>query len=661
MEKEPKEMKMRDYALQYAAKGLRVFPVKKGTKGAGGGQLLRSWKNEATTDPTTITNWWNIWPDADICIATGGGLLVIDLDVKGKEDGTASMLSWVADNGSLPPTAVARTGSGGQHHYYLVNGTFPNSRGLFPGIDIRSDGGYVVAPPSAGYLWMNNLPVAEADQRVYDFLEGKQKPKFFALPDEIAEGGRNDTLFKYAASLQAKGATDEIILQEVIKANYEKCIPPLDDKDVEAIVKSVLGRYRKGKAGTPKFPDVKILKDGSVRIPVTAANTAAMLEHEGYEAYYDVILRELVIKRKGEAITGVPQVRYESMLTHFTDQYTRLGARTSNSRIHEHISQIADTNRYNAARCYLECNYMIYGGGRGIDDLTAALMIKNDSDLCRILIRKWLCQCVAMAHNEYGTYGADGVLVLKGPQGIGKTTFFRKCCSIGMRYFTEGAFFDGSKDKVMANTSAWITELGELPRSMKDNDSMKAFITSATDKYRVPYDKKEDEHPRFTSFGATTNEDTFLKDSANRRYWVVELCSIDLEALNRVSFEKVWAEAYEDFRKRGQLSFRLTAEERQQIECINDSYRVESEEERLIRDLFDWQQPVEKWKEYTATQIAEMIGHNVSARKVAKILRNSTFNSTQGEIKCRILHGHTVYLMPERKYATFLGDEGGVG
>ncbi len=646
-------MIMRDYALQYASMGMRVFPVKRGTKGAGGGQRLRSWKNEATTDPAVIARWWSMWPEADICIATGNGLAVIDLDVKGKEDGTASMLNWISDNGSLPPTAVVRTGSGGQHLYYLVEGTYSNSRGILPGIDIRCDGGYVVAPPSVGYSWMNSQPVAWADQRVYDFLEGRERPKFFTVPDEIAEGGRNDTLFKYAASLQAKGVPDDIIVQEVEKANLEKCTPPLDDKDIDTIVRSVLARYPKGKASEPDFPDVRVLKDGGVRVLVTAANTAAMLEHEGYEAYYDVIRRETVIRRKGETVTGVPQIRYESMLTHITDQYTRRGARASNSRIHEHISQIANDNRYNAAKHYLECNYMIYGGCRGIDDLMAALTVKGDSGLCRSLIRKWLCQCVAMAHNDRGAYGADGVLVLKGPQGIGKTTFFRKCCSIGMRYFTEGAFFDGSKDKVMANTSAWITELGELPRSMKDSDAMKAFITSATDKYRAPYDKKEDEHPRFTSFGATTNEDSFLKDEKNRRYWTLDVEKIDIQKLNAVSFEKVWAEAYGDFRKYGQQSFRLTAEERKHMDLINESYRVVSEEERLIRDLFDWEQPAEEWKEYTASQIAEMIGHNASAVRVGKALRNLTSNLTPPVVERRIRHGYPVYVMPKRKFFSF--------
>ena len=630
-------------ALHYASMGLRVFPVKEGTKGSNGGQLLRSWKDEATTDLNTVQVWWQQWPNADICIATGNGLLVIDLDVKGKEDGVSSLLNWVAINGTMPATAVAKTKSGGQHHYYMVKATYPNSRGFLPGIDIRSDGGYVVAPPSGGYEWVNNYPIAEANQLVYNFLEKKDVQKVFTLPAGIPEGSRNDTLFKYAASLQTKGVPDNAILEAVQKINYERCLPALPDADINTIVHSVTARYEKGKGNHPNFPDMKILKDGSVRISVTAANTAAMLEHEGYEVYYDVIRRESVIKKKGESIAGVAQIRYESMLTHLTDQYTRLGARASNSRMHEHVSQISDMNRYNAAKAYLECNYAIYGGNVGIAELTDALCVKDD--LSRLLVRKWLCQCVAMAHNEQGLYGADGMLVLKGPQGIGKTTFFRKCCCIGAQYFTEGAVFDGSKDKIMANTSSWITELGELPRSMKDNDSMKAFITSPADKYRSPYDKKEDTHPRFTSFGATTNENAFLKDDTNRRYWVVELDKISLARLNRVSFENIWAEAYKEYRDLGAGSFRLTQEERAQLEERNRVYRIEPEEERLLNDSFDWEQPRKEWKEYTATQIADMIGHKVSVPRVGKTLR-----TMQGKgVSYRIKDGVTLYLMPRRR------------
>ena len=281
-------------ALHYASMGLRVFPVVRGSKGSTingrSGQLLRSWKDEATANPQTIKQWWSMWPDADICIATGNGLLVIDLDIKGNEDGTKELFEWCSRNGTMPPTAVVKTKSGGQHHYYFVQGTYQNSRGFYPGIDIRSDGGYVVVPPSDGYQWATQYPIAQADKTVYDFLEGKNRTEHFEMPKEIAEGGRNDTLFKYAASLQAKGVPDDAIREEVAKANMEKCVPPLEDRDVEVIINSVLSRYQKGKGQSPCFPDVKILKDGSVRIPVTVANTKALLDFMGYTVVYVFIL-----------------------------------------------------------------------------------------------------------------------------------------------------------------------------------------------------------------------------------------------------------------------------------------------------------------------------------------------------------------------------------
>lgn len=638
-------------ALHYAAMGLRVFPVARGSKGSTingkSGQLLRSWKDEATTNADTIRGWWAMWPDADVCIATGGGLVVIDLDIKDYVDGTRELLGWCAQNGMLPATAVAKTRSGGQHHYYFVQGSYPNSRGFLPGIDIRSDGGYVVAPPSDGYYWTTNFSIAQADDTVYDFLQKKERTQFFELPDVIPEGGRNDTLFKFASSMQAKGVPDDVIAQELERVNAEKCQPPLDDRDIGVIFNSVTGRYKKGKRkGAPDFPDKKYLKDGSTRIPVTVENTKALLEFKGYRVVYDVIMRQYMIHGEdGQPVRWM----YESILTELSDYYVKIGTNCSNARIHEHINQIGDENRLNAVVQYLECTYMIYGDqAKGIGKLLDALGIA-DNELYSTLVTKWLCQCVAMAHNDQGAYGADGMLVLKGPQGIGKTTFFRKCCSVGLRYFTEGAIFDGTKDSRMIATSAWITELGELPRSMKDNDTMKAFITGKSDKYRVPYGKKEADFPRYTSLGATTNEDTFLKDNANRRYWVIELKSIDLEKLNSIVFEEVWAEAYTLYRNKNHESYRLTGEELRKMETYNNLYRVESEEERLLMDVFDWEQPREEWKEYTATQIAEIVGHNVSAAKIGKKIRSLKFV----EVESRIKKGIALYKMPSRKMTSF--------
>ena len=101
----------------------------------------------ATTDARQIEEWWRKWPDANVGIATGAvsGIMVIDVD---GEKGLAMLLALVAQHGALPPTAVVKTARG-WHLYFLMPAgcqRIPCSSG--DGLDVRADGGYVVAPPS---------------------------------------------------------------------------------------------------------------------------------------------------------------------------------------------------------------------------------------------------------------------------------------------------------------------------------------------------------------------------------------------------------------------------------------------------------------------------------------------------------------------------------
>jgi len=165
-------------ALDYAAHGWAVFPV----QGISGGRcccrmdecsspgkhpLTRRGVKDATIGSEVIAAWWRRWPNANLALATGGasGVVVIDVD---PPRGELSLSRLVEAGFELPDTAAVRTGSGGGHLYYLAPG-FPlgNSAGRLPGvglelpgIDLRADGGYVVAPPSvhiAGsrYEWID--------------------------------------------------------------------------------------------------------------------------------------------------------------------------------------------------------------------------------------------------------------------------------------------------------------------------------------------------------------------------------------------------------------------------------------------------------------------------------------------------------------------------
>lgn len=132
-------------ALYYAEVGLRVFPLRPGTKipFAGSNGCLG-----ATTNAELIRDWWGDDPDANIGIATGHKVDVVDIDgapgQKSRVDNWEEIFSKVdADN----VAKVLTPRPGGMHIYVPANGQ-GNSAAILPGVDIRGAGGYVLAPPS---------------------------------------------------------------------------------------------------------------------------------------------------------------------------------------------------------------------------------------------------------------------------------------------------------------------------------------------------------------------------------------------------------------------------------------------------------------------------------------------------------------------------------
>jgi Bifunctional DNA primase/polymerase, N-terminal len=132
---------------------------------------------EATTEEARIRRWWARWPNANVAIPTGerSGLLVLDVDAG---EGTDSVSLLELSRGQSPKTARAATGGGGVHIYFrnpsgqelraagLYTQQVRNSQGLLgDGLDVRGEGGYVVAPPSStlrAYRWIDRSPPARA-------------------------------------------------------------------------------------------------------------------------------------------------------------------------------------------------------------------------------------------------------------------------------------------------------------------------------------------------------------------------------------------------------------------------------------------------------------------------------------------------------------------
>ena len=132
-------------AQNLAAAGFSVLPVARGSKKP----LIVGWPKEATTDPVKITKLWTEHPDANIGIATeASGLIVIDVDMHGGANGLDSLEGLEEELGPLPQSVRVKTAGGGLHIYTRGPAVEGGVGKLAPGVDVRSEGNYVLAPPS---------------------------------------------------------------------------------------------------------------------------------------------------------------------------------------------------------------------------------------------------------------------------------------------------------------------------------------------------------------------------------------------------------------------------------------------------------------------------------------------------------------------------------
>lgn len=301
-----------------------------------------------------------------------------------------------------------------------------------------------------------------------------------------------------------------------------------------------------------------------------------------------------------------------------SDGVTGMGQGTK--LIEQYIFNIADKNRYNPIHEMLEEFENDDEGNLAV--LYTLLGINDEFD--RLLVKKWFIQSVALAFNDLeNPISAEGVLVLQGSQGCGKTSFFRRM-ALKPEWFTEGAVIDvRNKDSVISALSTWICELGEIDCTlMREQSALKAFITRPLDRIRFPYAAAESELPRTTSLCGTVNPDKFLNDlTGARRYWVVSVENIlkkDLFSLTDEQIKDIWGFFYHLY-KEDKNAFRLTDDERGQLESRNRSHNCELKYEAEVLELMDFSLGREYWSKVNPARLAGFMG-NVSAVQVGKIL-----------------------------------------
>ena len=244
-------------ALAYAAGGWRVLPVhgtragrctctRAGCDTPAKHPRLARWPELATTDLQIIHRWWSWWPTSNVGIATGNGLLVLDVD---GDVGTDSLRTLERMYGLLPETPRSCTG-GGMHVFFTTDAIVPNRVGIAAGLDIRSTGGFVVAPPSLHisgrwYAWdltahLDDVPLASAPRWLLDLCiqPVPQQSQISGEELHLTLGERNDRLFRLACRWRRDGVGRAALLGMLRAVNAQHVDPPLLERELTIIATS---------------------------------------------------------------------------------------------------------------------------------------------------------------------------------------------------------------------------------------------------------------------------------------------------------------------------------------------------------------------------------------------------------------------------------------
>jgi hypothetical protein len=627
-------------ALHYAGLGYKVFPLhyiigdekcscpkpdcsSQGKHPYYGRGVSIKFKDDASSNPEQIRKWWSdpSMSNCNIGIPTGpeNDLSVLDIDVHNGDPGMEE-LQKLKDrcqqqtSEAFPKDCpTVRTGSGGLQMYFKYHQDVNNSSSMIAqGLDTRGKGGYIVAPPSFNKggqykweKWLHENPAQTCPQIIADELIAKKAaPKATkktaatvgavaistntssytndSILKGVAQGQRDETLFKYACRLKTKGLSKKEVSQILLNA-ANNCIPPFPKSEALQKVESAF-RYSSNGSQQSQLTSngISVTKINFVdvngnRILNTINNLKSILDHYDIKVRYNEMSKEQEIDIPGASF--ISDMKRNNEFAHIESLCCLHSFPTSN--ISQYLGILA--KEYHPVRNWIESKP--WDGKTRITEFFATVECGSET-IKDLYLKKWLVSAVAALYEPRGV-SAQGVLIFSGGQGIGKTRWLKSLAGKQNQHWCkDGAILSPSnKDSVYGVITKWLVELGEMESTFKKSDveQLKVFITKNSDELRLPYERKPEKYPRRTVFFGSVNSEQFLVDNTgNRRYWTLRVEDCNWE--HTIDMQQLWAEIYALYKK-GE-PYHLDALETLIVNKENQKYELVDPFEQVFFDKF---------------------------------------------------------------------------
>lgn len=486
---------------------------------------------------------------------------------------------------------------------------------------------YGVERPDVRFISGNTL--------LTDFMKNaviSKDPAVSADTDIIPQGQRNTHMHRFALRVLTRYGDSGSTAYRAFINESQRCSPPLEDKELSDIWQSAYRYYNTEIKTSSEYKYPEKYKVGSWVIPPKNAQAVQQLYNiKKSNRKFGILTAKLFLQAAGITVKlnemnrnieiyGMPE-KYDkenlqnilpTIIADIANSMSFSRATISNSE--RFLDVIANENHYHPVKQLLESKQ--WDGKDRLEDIYYILGITDG--FYKTIFRKWALQTVAVLYNnERDPVSIEGVLVLQGAQGIGKTQFFSHL-AISERFFKSGCTIDTSdKDSLMSATKVWICELGEIDSTTKKNQSaLKSFITNTTDRFREPYARREIARLRKTSFCGTVNPKCYLTDeTGNRRFWTIPIRKINTAKIfehNSEWYTQFWRQILEEY-KQNPKGYLLTNDERERINQCNEDYETALFGEDEFLTAFNFEADISNWTWLTAAQIADTL--------------NDTFNS----------------------------------